>query len=85
MNRKDIATLALVAVTAGILSLIIAGKLFSSAQRPVKVPVAQTLNADFPDVRNDPNLRAIFNNNALDPTQLIQIGNSQNSAPFNGQ
>ena len=84
MKQKDIVGLVLIAIVAGIISLIASNSLFSAGQKPSKVPIVQPLSADFPDVKNDPNYKAIFYSGALDPTQLIQIGNTQNNTPFNG-
>jgi hypothetical protein len=84
MKQKDIMTLAFIAIVAGLISLLISNAMFGAGQKPSKVPIVQPLSADFPDVKNDPNYKVIFYNGALDPTQLIQIGNTQNSTPFNG-
>lgn len=84
MKRKDIFTLLVIGVVAAFLSSIIAGAVFnSSKQRKEKAPVVTPINKDFPAVANDSRYQAIFNPNALDPTQLIQIGTSQNPSPFN--
>lgn len=84
MKQKDIVALVFIALTAGIISMVISNSIFGAGQKPSKVPIVQPLSADFPDVKNDPNYKAIFYNGALDPTQLIQIGNTQNTTPFNG-
>jgi hypothetical protein len=49
------------------------------------VPVFQVISQSFPDFKNDPAYQLFLYQGALDPTQPIQIGNSQNSAPFNSQ
>lgn len=84
MKQKDIVALTFIAFVAGLISLFISNSIFGAGQKPSKVPVVQALSADFPDVKNDPNYKTIFYNGALDPTQLIQIGNPQNNTPFNG-
>ncbi|MGA3150690.1 MAG: hypothetical protein ABSD10_03730 [Candidatus Saccharimonadales bacterium] len=85
MKRDDIIKIALVAGFSAIISFVIAGAIFNSpAKHDQKVPVVQSINSSFPDVANDPSYNVIFNSNALDPTQTVQIGNSQNTAPFTG-
>ena len=85
MKRGDIAKVSLVAGLAAIISFLIASSLFNSpAKHNLKVPVVQTINSSFPDVANDPTYNVIFNSNAIDPTQPVQIGNSQNPSPFTG-
>jgi hypothetical protein len=84
MKRKEIATVIVVAVVAAVVSLVIAGALFNSpAKHTATAPNVQPISSTFPDVKNDPDYN-FFNNNALDPTQPIQIGNSSNNSPFNG-
>lgn len=85
MKQKDIASLVAVGLAAAVFSLFASKLLFSSGQKPSKVPVVQAVSPEFPDVKNDSAYTPIFNNKALDPTQLIQIGNTQNNTPFNGR
>ena len=84
MKRNDIAKLVLVAVFAGVIAMVLAGAVFGSGRKPAAVPVVTPISPAFPDVRNQPEYKAVFNDNALDPTQLIQIGNPNNNTPFNG-
>ena len=85
MKRGDIIKVALVAGMSAVISLVIAAAIFNSpAQHNRRVPVVQPISTSFPDVANDPNYNTIFNSKALDPTQPIQIGNSQNTSPFIG-
>jgi hypothetical protein len=84
MKRDGLIRLGLIAFVAAVFSYIVAGLVFSSPKtRSTEVPVAQPLSTTFPDVRHDPNY-SFFVNNPLDPTVPIQIGNSQNTAPFTG-
>jgi hypothetical protein len=83
MKQKDIAILVGIAFFAIIVSSILANAIFSSSKsHNLKVPVVQPISSDFPQVNSDANLKAIFNDQALDPTQLIKIGTSQNQTPF---
>jgi len=85
MQRKEVLTIGLVAVVAAIISFIVAGTIFNSpSKHNATAPNVQAINASFPDVKNDPNYNFFLKNGALDPTQPIQIGNSQNNTPFNG-
>lgn len=84
MKRKDIFILVGIGVIAAIISAITAGAIFSSSStRSVKVPVVSPISSDFPDIAHDSQYKAIFNDKALDPTQLIKIGTGQNQQPFN--
>ena len=82
MKRKDLATIILVAVFAGILSLVMSKLIFKSSAHNTAVPVAAPLSSSFPDVSNDPFYKTVFNAQALDPAQSIQIGNAGNNQPF---
>ena len=78
MKRKDIALIAVVAVFAGIVSILASKFLFTSgSNRSLQAQVVQPISTEFqkPDER-------VFNENALNPTQLIQIGNNSNDNPF---
>lgn len=80
MKQKDILTIVAVAIVAGIFSIIASKSLFvTPANRQQSVEVAPAIDTSFqqPD-------RAYFNETAIDPTELIQIGDNNNSAPFNG-
>ncbi len=85
MKQKDIATLVLIAGIAAFVSFALSKVIFKDAFQKVEVPVVQPLSSDFPQIKGDPDYQAIFYNGALDPTQLIQIGNTQNNQPFVGQ
>jgi hypothetical protein len=73
-----------VAVITAVISLIIASTLFNSpAKHNLKTPVVPAMPSSFPDINNDPAYNTFLNEKALDATQPVQIGNSQNNAPFN--
>ncbi|OGL26184.1 hypothetical protein A3E49_03240 [Candidatus Saccharibacteria bacterium RIFCSPHIGHO2_12_FULL_49_19] len=84
MRQKDLAVLALVGITAAIISFFVAGAIFSPKKYSTKVPTVQKISSQFPDVKNDPTYNSFLNPQALDLTVPVQIGNSQNSAPFSG-
>lgn len=85
MKKSDLTLLISIAAVAAVVSFLVAGGLFNSPNKRTKVPVVQALSPTFPDVKNDPSYQLFLYAGALDPTQPIQIGNSKNSAPFNGQ
>jgi len=81
MKQKDIAVLIIVVFVSAISSFFISKWLFASPKsRQTKIEIVTPITADFPTPDSK-----YFNSNALDPTQLIQIGDSTNTQPFNGQ
>jgi hypothetical protein len=86
MKQKDYLTLAVIIIIAAVFSIILAGKIFggSLSKHNLTAPQVQTISSSFPDIKNDPSYNKVFNNNALNPTQLIQIGTNQNPSSFNG-
>ena len=82
MKKNDLTKVIFVAVIWGIFSMVASGIIFKSPVKNAKVPVVKPIDTNFPQVNTDSNYQAIFNTKALDPTQLIQIGNSQNKTPF---
>lgn len=86
MQKKDLPLLVGVMIIAAIFSTILANLIFTSPKhRNEKVPIVKAISSDFPDVQNETPYKSIFNKDALDPTQLIQIGTSQNNTPFNSR
>jgi hypothetical protein len=84
MKSNNKPALIAVAVITAIISLIISSALFNSpAKHSLKAPVVQSLPSSFPDIKNDPAYKGFLNDRALDATQPVQIGNSQNNSPFN--
>ena len=83
MKRTDILTLIGIGLITGLVSLIISGIVFNPPKKDMKVPSVDTLTTSFPDVANDPSYNNFLNEQALDPTQPVQIGQGQNRAPFN--
>jgi hypothetical protein len=80
MKQKDLALIIVVVFISAVVSLFVSKLIFASpANRQQKVDVVEAINNQFP--QPDPQY---FNVNSVDPTQLIQIGNTTNSNPFNG-
>lgn len=85
MKQKDIAALALIALITAIFAFVLSGLIFKTPlSRSSTVPTADGISTTFPDIQNDPSYNTIFNGNALDPAQPVQVGSTQNSQPFNG-
>lgn len=81
MKQKDIALIILVSFVSAIASFFISNALFTSPRnRQQQVEVVEKITADFPDP--DPKY---FNTNAINPTQLIEIGEDPNLQPFKNQ
>jgi hypothetical protein len=82
MKQKDVALIIVIAFISAVASLVVSRLVFSSpGNRSQQVDVVQSINAQFPSPAFDPRY---FNSGSIDPTQLIQIGNTTNSNPFNG-
>ena len=82
MKAKDLALIALFGVLAAVISFIVSGMVFKPPVGSTSVPEVIAIDPKFPDVKNDSAYNTIFNNNALDPTQPVQIGNQNNNIPF---
>jgi len=80
VKQKDIALILVITFVSGIASFLVSGWLFGKpADRQQKAEIVDVITSDFslPDSR-------YFNNTAIDPTQLIQIGDANNPNPFDG-
>jgi hypothetical protein len=85
MKRKELVIIGAVAFVAAIISIIISGAIFGSPQKnPIKVPVVNKISSEFPQPQNDDNYKKFFNKDANNPTQLIHIGDDNNTTPFQG-
>ena len=78
MKQKDIAVIIAVVALSSIVAYVVANSLFGSPQkRQLKTPVVNAINTDF----NRPDTR-YFNNQSLNPTKQIRIGDNLNTEPF---
>jgi hypothetical protein len=79
MKQKDIALIVGIVIISAVVSLFISKAIFATPKsRQQQVDVVQPITADFPK----PDGR-YFNSSSVDPTQLITIGQNNNSDPFN--
>ena len=80
MKQKDVALIIVIAAISAILSFVLSSKIFvTPTNRQQKVPVVDAINSTFP-----PPSSRYFNNQSVDPAQLVQIGSNNNQNPFNG-
>lgn len=80
MKAKDWGTIGVVVIIAGMVSFVVSNLFLGGKYAPrLKVEVVAPISADFPL----PNTK-YFNENSLNLTQEIKIGEDSNSTPFNG-
>lgn len=80
MKQKDIALIIVIVAISGVVSFLASRWIFAKpADRQQKAEIVDVITSDFPTPDSK-----YFNSNAVDPTQLIQIGNSTNPNPFGG-
>ncbi len=78
MKRKDITLIIVVGIVAAVLSLLITQTLFvTKKSRELTAEKVEPISSQF----NQPD-KTIFNPNAINPTQLIQIGDGTKTTPF---
>lgn len=81
MKQKDIVLIIVVVFISGVFSLVLSNYLFSSPRnRQEKVEVVEPITAEFDTPEKDDKY---FNAQAIDPTQIIRIGDNNNQQPFN--
>lgn len=80
MKKSDIAILVLIIGVSLLVAFLVGNAIFGGrVDQPVKVETADRISADVtqPD-------KAVFNENAINPSVQIQIGQSSNEQPFGG-
>lgn len=78
MKQKDIAVIIAAGFVAAIFSLLLTQAIFvPKKNKQLSAEVVDPINAEF----NEPD-KSVFNPEAINPTQLIQIGDNTNSTPF---
>ncbi len=81
MKQKDIFLIAVVVIVSAVISIVISGKLISSPKnRSQKVEKVFVISSEFPTPDEK-----YFNKDSIDPTQIIKIGDSSNTKPFNSK
>jgi hypothetical protein len=80
MKQKDIALIIVIVFISAVVSLFASKAIFTSPKnRQQQVEVVQPVTANFPQPDS-----SYFNSSAIDPTQLINVGQNANSNPFSG-
>ena len=80
MKQKDIALILVIAVVSGVISFLVSGKIFVTPQnRSQKVEVVDKLSTDF-----QPPSNKYFNDQSVDPSQTVEVGENNNQSPFDG-
>lgn len=82
-NKEVSSTLVLVILGAAILGIIISSMIIKGPKHST-IATVPAIPANFPDVKNDSTYSSFLNQKALDPTQVVSVGGSQNNSPFNG-
>lgn len=78
MKKNDILLIVVIAIVAGVFSLVISNMLFSTGgKKQLTAQKVEKIDSSFqtPDTR-------YFNSDGINPTQLIQIGDNVNTQPF---
>jgi hypothetical protein len=78
MKQRDIALIVVIVFVSAIVSLFVSKLIFATPKnRQQQVEIVQPITADFPQPDT-----SYFNSNSFDPTQLINVGQNQNTNPF---
>lgn len=78
MKQKDVALIIVVSFISVVLSLVVSNYIFGSNEKKLTAEVVTPITAEF----NEPN-KKYFNEQSIDPTQIIRIGDNTNQQPFN--
>lgn len=79
MKQKDYALLIVIVFVSGILSFFISNRIFvTPSNRQQKVQVVDVIDSNF-----EKPSEKYFNENSIDPAQLVQIAANNNQNPFN--
>lgn len=84
--NKNLAIIVAVVFLSAVVSLVVSKALFGASKKNLQYEVVQKVTPDFiPQKDTDEykaNFAPIFNDQAIDPTQLIKIGDGSNPQPF---
>lgn len=81
MKQKDILLIVVVVFISALISFAMTKLLISTPKnRNQLVEVVQPISANFPDAN-----KKYFNEQSIDPTQIIKIGDSSNPQPFSNK
>lgn len=77
MKKKDLILIIVVVFVAGIFSFIISNFLIAGGSKQLEAETVQKISSEF-----QPPDKNVFNDQAINPTKLIEIGNNNNQKPF---
>lgn len=77
MKKNDIVILAVIAVFSTVFSLVLSRVVFGPQSRNLTAEKVAPISPDFKNPET-----TVFNEQAIDPTQLIHIGDNANQNPF---
>jgi hypothetical protein len=78
MKQKDIALIAVIAIVSGVISFLVSGYVFAKpADRELTAEKVDVITSEFSLPSS-----TYFNAESINPTQLIEIGESDNPNPF---
>ena len=78
MKQKDVVLIVIVVIFARIVSVLVSNFFFTpDNSKSLTAEIVDPITSEFqqPD-------ESVFNNKAINPTQLIEIGDSKNTQPF---
>lgn len=77
MKQKDIALILIVIFFGGMVSFTVSKFIFKSSEKNLQSDVVTSITSEF--VEPD---KKYFNEQSIDPTQIIRIGDGTNTQPF---
>jgi len=88
MKQKDLALILVIMLISAIFSFVLSRAIFAPpANRQQQVEVVEPITSEFVDTSSSDykdGLGRYYNQQSLNPTQQITIGENNNPAPFNG-
>ncbi len=79
MKKNDMVTIVAIAIFAAVFALVLSQIIFGKQSKKMSAEKVDPISAQFNKPAEDD---SIFNSRAIDPTQLIQIGDTNNKDPF---
>ena len=82
MKQKDIALYIVIGIVSTVISVFLSKMIIvPEKNKTQEVEVVDAISSDFTTPASD---SKYFNKDSVNPTKLIQIGDNDNSTPFNG-
>lgn len=77
MKQQDIAVIIVAVFVSGILSFFLSNAIFKPGEKNLEAAVVEPISTEFNEPSED-----YFNDESINPTQTIRIGDEQNPKPF---